>query len=135
MPCPAAHLKSNNGFSIIELMIAMAIFAIGMLAVISMQIGTARNNTSGNIYTQANMLAMSQLEILKNNDVIMLLPGTYTDASKIDENGHPGGIYTRSWTISDLGVGARAITVTVQWNRMGRDRRVEVSSNTKGNGV
>jgi prepilin-type N-terminal cleavage/methylation domain-containing protein len=135
MICRAAHLKGNGGFSIIELMIAMAIFAICMLAVVSMQIGTARNNTSGNIYTQANLLVMSQLEILKNNDVGMLLPGTYTDPSKINEKGQPGGIYTRSWTIRDIGVGARAITVTVQWNRMGREGQVEVSSNTKGNGV
>ena len=130
-----AYTRRQSGFTIIELVIAMAILSIGMLAVASLQLGTARNNTSGNVYTQANMLAMSQLEILKNQDVSLLIPGTYNDPSPLDENGQPGGIYSRSWTITDIGTGARALTVVVQWDRRGRLNRVEVSSNTRGNGV
>jgi Tfp pilus assembly protein FimT len=119
----------------IELMIAMAIMAIGMLAVVSLQISTSRNNTNGNVYTQANMLAMSRLEILKNSDLSVLVPGAYADGTALDENGQPGGMYTRSWTITDIGAGARALNVVVQWNRLGRLGRVEVASNTRGEGV
>jgi type IV pilus assembly protein PilV len=129
------HTIRQGGFTIVEVVIAMAILSIGMLAVAALQFSTARNNTSGNVYTQANMLAMSQLEILKNRDLSLLIPGTYNDPSPIDENGQPGGIYSRSWTITDIGTGARALTVVVQWNRTGNPARVEVSSNTRGNGV
>ena len=57
---------------------------------------------------------MSQLELLKNQDVSFLLAGSYTEASTVDENGEPGGIYTRRWTITDIGTVARELTVTVE---------------------
>jgi len=135
MPAPPYQNNYQAGVTIIELLIAMVILAMGVLAATSMQIGTARNNSTGNIRTQAHMLAIEQLEILKNQDVSFLIPGTYSDASPIDANGQPGGIYTRNWTIGNLGTGGRILTVTVQWLRWGKTNRVELSSNTRGNGV
>jgi prepilin-type N-terminal cleavage/methylation domain-containing protein len=128
-------LRGQGGLTMVELMITMAILSIGLLAVMAMQLRTSNNNTAGNIYTQANMLAMSQLEILKNQDVGILLPGTYTEVSNVDENGNPGGIYTRRWTITDIGTNARELTVTVQWTRLGRTRSIQITSNTRGNGA
>ena len=128
-------LRTQDGLTMVELSIAMAIMSIGLLAVAAMQFGTSRNNTNGNIYTQANLLAMSQLELLKNQDVSFLLAGSYTEASTVDENGEPGGIYTRRWTITDIGTMARELTVTVEWTRLGRTRSVQVTSNTRGNGA
>jgi prepilin-type N-terminal cleavage/methylation domain-containing protein len=128
-------LRTQDGLTMVELSIAMAIMSIGLLAVAAMQVGTSRNNTNGNIYTQANLLAMSQLELLKNQDVSFLLAGSYTEASTVDENGEPGGIYTRRWTITDIGTMARELTVTVEWTRLGRTRSVQVTSNTRGNGA
>lgn len=128
-------LRTQDGLTMVELSIAMAIMSIGLLAVAAMQVGTSRNNTNGNIYTQANLLAMSQLELLKNQDVSFLLAGSYTEASTIDENGEPGGLYTRRWTITDIGTMARELTVTVEWTRLGRTRSVQVTSNTRGNGA
>ena len=131
----AKTLRTQDGLTMVELSIAMAIMSIGLLAVAAMQFGTSRNNTNGNIYTQANLLAMSQLELLKNQDVSFLLAGSYTEASTVDENGEPGGIYTRRWTITDIGTMARELTVTVEWTRLGRTRSVQVTSNTRGNGA
>lgn len=128
-------LRTQDGLTMVELSIAMAIMSIGLLAVAAMQFGASRNNTNGNIYTQANLLAMSQLELLKNQDVSFLLAGSYTEASTVDENGEPGGIYTRRWTITDIGTMARELTVTVEWTRLGRTRSVQVTSNTRGNGA
>jgi type IV pilus assembly protein PilV len=132
-----ASRHRSNGFSFIELMIAMAILSMGMLAALTMHLGSARNNTKGNIYTQANMLAKAQVETLKNQDVLTLAAGgPYSDPNNpINADGQPGGIYTRSWTIDTLGTDARRITVTVQWNRLGKPGSVVVSSNTKGGGV
>ena len=132
-------LDNANGFSIIELMFAMAVLTFGMLAAASLQYSTTRNNTHGNIYTQANMLAKTQLEYLKNLDInsdeLVPSPDPYSDATLINENGQPGGIYNRSWTITQLGTQARRITVTVEWTRLGQTRQVIVSSNTRGSGV
>jgi prepilin-type N-terminal cleavage/methylation domain-containing protein len=128
---------NSKGFSLIELMIAMAILAFGMLAAASMQYSAISNNTKGNIYTQANMLAKIKLEYLKNLDIHSdgLIAGNYTDATLIDDHEQPGGIYSRQWTIADLGSQARTITVTVQWTRLGETRSVRLVSNTRGSGV
>lgn len=126
---------NQNGFSLVELLIAMAILAFGMLAAASMQYSSIRNNTKGNVYTQANMLAKAQLEALKSRDVDDLVPGTYSDAEPLDENGEPGGIYNRSWSIANFGGQSRSLTVTVQWVRRGISDSVEISSNTRGKGV
>jgi prepilin-type N-terminal cleavage/methylation domain-containing protein len=130
-------MDREKGFSLIELLIAMAILAFGLLAAASMQYSAIRNNTRGNVSTQANMLAKGQIEFLKNLDINSpdLVAGTYSEATLIDENEQPGGIYNRSWTIANLGSMARHITVTVQWTRLGRTRSVVISSNTRGNGV
>ena len=127
-------LASNQkGFSLIEILIAMAILALAMLAAASMQFGSIRNNASGNMVTQANMLAKAQMEVLKNTaDVTTLADGAQNN---IDASGQPGGIYNRSWTVSNLGSTARRITVTVQWSRRGKSRSIILSSNTRGNGV
>jgi type IV pilus assembly protein PilV len=127
----------EKGFSLIEMLIAMSVMALGMLAAASMQYSAVRNNTSGNVSTQASMLAKSQLEMLKNQDIdsAVLAPGDYSDATAIDDNGNPGGIYNRSWSIANLGTSARRLTVTVQWTKFGDSRQVVVRSNTKGSGV
>jgi len=129
--------KKDNGFSIIELLIAMSVMAIGMLAAASMQYSAVRNNTTGNTSTQATMLAKATLEMLKNQDIesTALAAGSYVDATKIDASGNPGGIYNRRWRIDSLGVSSRRISVTVEWTKFGNTRRVILQTNTMGNGV
>jgi type IV pilus assembly protein PilV len=132
-------IQNSGGFSLIELLIAMAILAFGMLAAASMQYSAIKNNTNGNIYTQANMLAKAKLEYLKNLDIdsveLISQVDPYSDAGLINENEQPGGIYNRQWWIQDLGTQARTITVRVEWTRLGDTRSVEMVSNTRGSGV
>ena len=131
--------SNSKGFSLIELLIALAVLAFGMLAAASMQYSAIRNNTKGNIYTQANMLAKTKLEYLKNLDIssdeLVASTDPYSDPTLIDDNEQPGGIYSRQWLIEDLGDQARTITVTVQWTRLGETRSVQLVSNTRGSGV
>lgn len=133
----ALRFGDRRGFSFIELLIAMGILSLGMLAAVSMHFGSARNNTKGNLYTQANMLAKAQLENLKNQEVTALaVGGPYPDPNNpVDAEGRAGGIFTRTWTIENLGEGARRISVRVEWTRLGRQSSVVLTSNTQGNGV
>ena len=58
--------KNEAGLTLIEVMISLAIFSIGILAVAQLQIWNVKNNTTGNISTQATLLARAKLEDLKN---------------------------------------------------------------------
>ena len=133
-PTIKSCFKDNQkGFSLVELLIAMAILALAMLAAASMQFGSIRNNASGNLVTVANMLAKSKMEELKNtSDLTSLHDDT---ENNINASGQPGGIYKRSWKIENLGATARRITVTVTWKRGSQTRTIRISSNTRGNGV
>lgn len=129
--------NKENGFSLIEMLIALSVMALGLLAAASLQYSAVRNNTTGNTATQATMLAKAQLEMLKNQNIDAggLPTGTYSDATSIDALGNPGGIYNRSWSIANLGTWARRISVTVQWTKFGKSRQITVRSSTQGGGV
>jgi hypothetical protein len=84
------------------------------------------------------MLARAQVEHLENSDIATsadLTPGTHADPNNpIDENGAAGGIYTRTWTVgAGTGPTSREIEVTVNWNRLGQNRSVRLTTITRGN--
>jgi len=127
------QILRESGFTIIEVLIGISIFAIGMLAVARMQYYTVRNTTVGNLTSQATMLANQRMEDVKamNFDDLDAMASPVVE-SDLDGEGNAGGIYSRTTTIdAALGGHARDITVQVQWNAAhGGDRTVEVNSLT-----
>jgi len=128
------YVKNQQGFSLIEVVIAIAILAIGMLAAATMQINAVRNTTSGNIFTEANMLAKGTMEQLKNTQELTDLDGGGA-MNGVTADGQPGGIYNVSWVVVPVGTTARRITLTVQWNRQGGAQQISIESITRGGGV
>ena len=128
---------SNNkdGFTLIEVLIAMAILAIGMMAVISMQLSAVRNNTKGDLITRATLLAKQKMEELKSvSSVTTLTNGSEDD---IDQSGQSGGIFDRSWTITNPlgGSATRQLAGTVEWAYRGVSSSVVLRSITEGSGI
>jgi prepilin-type N-terminal cleavage/methylation domain-containing protein len=123
--------KNSKGRTMIEVLIAMAIFAIGFLAVGSMVLSTTRNNTTGNIITIATMLAREKIEYLKTLPIQQM----ETHCSEDLEAGHPGGTFERVCDISaSFSETVKIIEVTVSWNRRGQNREVVLRTLTRGNG-
>jgi len=85
-----------GGFTLIEVLIAMAIFAIGILAVTSMQIKAINGNTSAKIQTAETRLAVERMERLVG------LPYDHEDLNELN-NPHQGvdDIYAIVWNVTD----------------------------------
>ncbi|MBI5591873.1 MAG: type II secretion system protein [Deltaproteobacteria bacterium] len=127
-------LSGENGFSILEILIAISIFAIGLLAVANLLITASSSNRVGNAYSTATMLAQMQTETLKIADFgsPALTAGAYADPNNpINERGQNGGIFTRTWTIVNNTPFSQLINVTVAWN----NRTVVMSTITRGGGT
>lgn len=106
----------QQGFSLIEVLIAMAILSIGLLAIASMQIGAINGNVSANRRSVSEKLGTDTMErlIRLNWSDSDLSIGNHTDP------GNPiDGIYTIGWVVSGGPGGTRQIVVTVSWSEKG----------------
>ena len=86
---------NNRGFTLIEVMISLAIFSIGILAITGLQISSINGNVSARMQTEATTLAVERLERL------IALPYNHED---LDPGNHPpetNGSYTIVWQVSE----------------------------------
>lgn len=115
-------MKEQNGFTLLEVIIALFIFSIGLLAVASMQMTAIKGNYFSGTLTEASNWAADQMETL------MSLP--YDDADgNLDAGAHPDvpleeGIYTITWNVleDDTTNNTKTITITVAWTDRGSQR-------------
>jgi len=127
-----AFFGNPQGLTMIEVLMAMAIFAIGFLAVSTMVVWTTRNNTTSNILTQATMLARERMEFLKTLPVSQMQDQCRDDI----EPERLQTIFERECDVdSSFSSSANIITVTVSWTRRGEDRNVVLRTLTRGNGT
>ena len=103
-------LKNKDGFTLIEVLIALTIFAVGLLAVAAMQTSAVKMNSTAVKLTHLATWGMDKIEELS------ALP--YADPSlDSDENPHQdvSGNYTVSWNVvDDIPMkNTKKITVTV----------------------
>lgn len=113
-------LSDKSGFSLIEVIIAISILAIGILTVTSLQVSAIRGNSSANKITAATTLADQRMEALKSTGFLSLANTSWTAAETI-------GIFSRQWQITTTG-NLKQIDVRVTWADMGVSRQVNISS-------
>ena len=101
---------TNEGFTLVEVMIGMAIFLIGFLAVGSLQLTAINGNAGAREATEAATRATDQLETL------ITLP--YDNI--VGGGPEARGAYTVSWTVVETpSPKFKTITVTVDWEQRG----------------
>lgn len=129
--------RGERGFTLLEVLIAISVFSIGVLAVATMQISATRGNRLGNELSQATALAQQQIEALNGADFssATLAPGNYNDPDNpIVETTSGAGLFNRSWVIANHTTFSRLVTVTVAWTVGATTYDVVLSTITRGGG-
>ena len=120
-------LKSEKGVGLIEIIIAMLIFAIGITAAIrTLPVSNAATSRSRNL-TMATNLAQQKIEELMGtpfND------GQLTAGAHNDQTNPIERIYTRTWNVTDNDpvVDMKTVTVTVTYLSGSNDNAVTLST-------
>jgi type IV pilus assembly protein PilV len=89
----------NRGFTFIEVLIVLAIFSIGVLAVAVLQVTSVDTNASARMSGEATALAANQVEAL------MALPYDHDDLKPADNpHGFNQGAYAINWNVTESDV-------------------------------
>jgi len=125
-------INNSNGFTLIEIVVALAIFSIGILAIASIQVSATTGNARSRFGTEAATLAQDQVERLMLLDYDPSIPAPEFDAANNGSRayGDQTGRYIVDWTVSapDTPVNnSVSITVSVNWNESGKARAYRVN--------
>lgn len=109
--------NAEKGFSTLEALVAMGVFAIVMLGIGSLPVTAIHANLRARNVTAAMNLARDKVEELRHAGYASLATGS--DGTWLTEGGEKGGDgthYSRAWTVSSgTAPDAREVTVTVEW--------------------
>jgi type IV pilus assembly protein PilV len=96
---PCSYRTHRNGFSLIEMLVALLIVAVGVLGVAGLQAYSLKNNTSAYFRSQANALIYDIFDAMRANRVVALDGASY-DIEFDDASPSPSNRATRdlaSW--------------------------------------
>jgi type IV pilus assembly protein PilV len=128
--------KRRAGLTLIEVMIALSILAVGLLMLSSMQLQALRAGRGGKTDTVATTIAQDKMEDLRRKpwDHADLAPsGTWTAVQSVS-SGIDGQTYDVDWRVTDVVVDwTRSIDVRVRWNDPKRPNRVRTFSSLRYN--
>lgn len=94
----------QQGFTLIEVIMAMFVMTIGIFSLMSLQISTIRGNTSANAQTQAAFSGGAVIELLKTkgfNNAVFDLGASHDAATELPEVVIPVGTQSISWIVTD----------------------------------
>jgi len=106
-------IQSKKGFTLLEVLFALAIFSIGLLAVNAMTTMVIKSNYMSKNFTTAVHLAQNKLDELKAGAYADVDAGTETNLNSQDISG--AGIFAREVTLESCTPNCKAVTVKVSW--------------------
>lgn len=117
-----SHANRERGFSLVEMLAALIIFAIGVMAVLEVITASVRSTTATVGYTEAVFLAQQRIEETVATEAL----------APMTDSGNFGEAYPRhSWKreVEELDAGRLyRIRVDVTWNERGSDRQYTLTT-------
>jgi len=106
--------KRSEGFTLLEVMIALVILAVGLLGLAALQLVAVKSNAFSSEMTYATMLAQQHAESLKN---LPFTDGNLTPGAHTAMGSSKGVQYTVTWSVTDNvpATDMKSVNVTVQW--------------------
>ena len=110
---------NDTGFSLLEVLFAMTVFSIGLLAILMMVFTVTNCNSASKNLTSAVNLAQSKIDDLKITAYASILDETETS---LDASGVSGsGIFNRATTVTtSTSPNYKTVDVTVSWTTSSR---------------
>jgi len=116
-------IRTDAGFTLLEVLIAIVILAIGLLGLSALQLVAVKGNAYSSEMTYASMIARQKFEEFKSlayNDTD-LLPANNPHTQTVTDS--RGAVYTLTWNVADhASLVMRTITLDISWQnlRMGQ---------------
>lgn len=131
--------RSQSGFSLIEMMVALGILAFGILAMMTGQLAALRFTKNSREHTLAMKLAEQRMETLlgmtpADVEALLLAPGYPSDAGNPLDPDTQDGVAMQFWRRSMIQpatpeAGVITMTVEVDWvNRLGNTQTARIQS-------
>ena len=126
-------MRHEDGFTLVEVLVAIVVLSIGLLGVAAMQLTTIRVNSTSNTLTQATNVAQDQLERLmvlpfNHADLLDVTPGDgiVTIQPAVPLVPQPG--YSVQWEVENDGNNMTTVKVVTRWkNAAGADKQLTLS--------
>lgn len=133
--------RAREGFTLIEVMLALAILGIGLLGLAVMQLHAMRGGTSGRHTTQAAVIARDRMEVLHRVDWsdaalsdtagAWSAPATVSHVVQATPADAVEQVYSLSARVTDRTPVLKEIAVRVTWNEPNRPNRSLVVSSVR----
>ncbi len=117
--------NNDNGFTLIEVLIAIVILSVGLLGMASLTVGIINGNKFSNDLTTATTLAQDKMEEIRGTSYSSVVSETKAVLSS------PNDEYKREVTITDdsPATGMKTVSVKVYWGGASKeDHNVELKT-------
>jgi type IV pilus assembly protein PilV len=117
-------ISSEEGFTLLEIMIALVVLSVSLVALAGLQISAIRGNTFSKRMTTAVSIANEKMEQLKNSSYANILSESSIQVNQSNMN------FTRQVTVTNNSPlpNTKTVNVTVTWSQGSKSHSVPMTT-------
>jgi type IV pilus assembly protein PilV len=116
-------ISIEEGFTLVEIMIALVVLSVGLVALAGLQISAIRGNAFSKRMTTAVSIANEKMEQLKNSSYANILSESSTQVNQSNMN------FTRQVTVTNGPLAnTKTLNVTVTWSDSSKSHSVPITT-------